>query len=139
MINRVVLVGRLVRDPELRRTQSGAAVTSFTIAVDNRFARDQEKSASFLPVVCWNQTAEFVAQYLRKGNLVGVDGRLQQRSYENNTGQKVNVIEIIADSVQGLEPKGVSESNNSSLDAYEPDPAPEDNSGVDVSDDDLPF
>lgn len=139
MINRVVLVGRLVRDPELRRTQTGAAVTSFTIAVDNRFARDQEKGASFLPVVCWSQTAEFVAQYLKKGNLVGVDGRLQQRSYENNSGQKVNVIEIIADSVQGLEPKGAGESNNSSLDAYEPDPAPEDNSGVDVSDDDLPF
>ena len=65
-----------------------------------------EKSASFIAVVCWNQTAEFVAQYLKKGNLVGVDGRLQQRNYENNSGQKVNVVEVVADSVQGLEPKG---------------------------------
>ena len=79
MINRVVLVGRLTRDPELRRTQNGAAVTSFTVAVDNRFSRDQENSASFINIVCWNQTAEFVAQYIKKGNLVGVDGRLQDR------------------------------------------------------------
>lgn len=138
MINRVVLVGRLVRDPELRRTQSGAAVTSFTLAVDNR-AREGEKSASFIAVVCWNQTAEFVAQYLKKGNLVGVDGRLQQRNYENNSGQKVNVVEVVADSVQGLEPKGAGDaSNKQSLDAYAPD-APVSEEGADISDDDLPF
>lgn len=139
MINRVVLVGRLVRDPELRRTQSGAAVTSFTVAVDNRINRDGEKNASFIAVVCWNQTAEFVAQYLKKGNLVGVDGRLQQRNYENSSGQKVNVIEVVADSVQGLEPKGTGDaSNKQSLDAYAPDSEPVDE-GADISDDDLPF
>lgn len=139
MINRVVLVGRLTRDPELRRTQNGAAVTSFTVAVDNRFSRDQENSASFINIVCWNQTAEFVAQYIKKGNLVGVDGRLQQRSYENKDGIRVNVVEVIADSVQGLEPKGATDSANAaSLDAYQPD-APSTDTGVDVSDDDLPF
>lgn len=139
MINRVVLVGRLTRDPELRRTQSGAAVTSFTVAVDNRFTRDQENSASFFQVICWNQTAEFVAQYVKKGNLVGVDGRLQQRSYENKDGNKVNVVEVVADSVQALEPKNSADNaNRSSLDAYEPD-APASDAGVDVSDDDLPF
>ncbi|MDY0214624.1 MAG: single-stranded DNA-binding protein [Bacilli bacterium] len=132
MVNRVVLVGRLVRDPELRRTQTNQAVTSFTIAVDNR---GREKSASFLPVVCWGQTAEFVAQYLKKGNLVGVDGRLQQRSYENQAKQKVNIVEIVADSVQALESKG---SEGSAQGGYEPDTTP-DPVGVDVSDDDLPF
>ena len=132
MVNRVVLVGRLVRDPELRRTQSNQAVASFTIAVDNRL---RDKSASFLPVVCWGQTAEFVAQYLKKGNLVGVDGRLQQRQYENQSGQKVNVVEIIADSVQALESKG---SETGGQTGFQPDPTPEP-AGVDVSDDDLPF
>ncbi len=132
MVNRVVLVGRLVRDPELRRTQTNQAVTSFTIAVDNRL---RDKSASFLPVVCWGQTAEFVAQYLKKGNLVGVDGRLQQRQYENQAGQKVNVIEVIADSVQGLEPKS---NDTGAQSGFQPDPAPE-AAGVDISDDDLPF
>lgn len=89
MINRVVLVGRLTHDPELRKTSSGASVTNFSIAVNNRFARDQENSTSFFRVSCWNQTADFVAQYARKGNLVGVDGRIEQRSYVNNAGQKL--------------------------------------------------
>ena len=82
MMNRVVLVGRLTRDPELRRTTNGTAVTSFSIAIDNRVARDAQKSTSFFNIVAWNQTAENVAKYVRKGSLVGIDGRLQQRSYE---------------------------------------------------------
>lgn len=73
MINRVVLVGRLTRDPELRRTANGTAVTSFSLAIDNRGARDGEKSTSFFNIVCWNQTAENVAKYVRKGSLVGVE------------------------------------------------------------------
>ena len=137
MINRVVLVGRLVRDPELRRTQTNQAVTTFTVAVDNRFSKDREKSASFIPVTCWNQTAEFVAQYLKKGSLVGSDGRLQQRSYENNAGAKVNVIEIIADSVQSLESK--QEGSSANQGGYQADVPPSEEVGVDVSDDDLPF
>lgn len=134
MVNRVVLVGRLVRDPETRRSQDGKAVTNFTVAVDNR---NKEKSTSFLSVVCFGSTAEFVAQYLKKGVLVGVDGRLQQRNYENQAGQKVNVVEILADSVQGLESakdKGASaQAAGYQSDAQSPEP------GVDISDDDLPF
>lgn len=134
MVNRVVLVGRLVRDPELRRTQTGQSVTSFTVAVDNR---GKEKSASFLAVVCWGATADFVAQYLKKGNLVGVDGRLQQRNYENQAGQKVNVVEIVAESVQALESK--QNDNTAQQTGYQPDTRPAETSGVDISDDDLPF
>ncbi|MFA5485715.1 MAG: single-stranded DNA-binding protein [Bacilli bacterium] len=134
MVNRVVLVGRLVRDPELRRTQTNLAVTTFTVAVDNR---GKDAGASFLPVVCWNQTAEFVANYLKKGNLVGVDGRLQQRSYENQAKQKVYVIEIVADTVQALESLQAREGGVEQ--GYTPDQAPAPQSGVDVSDDDLPF
>jgi single-strand DNA-binding protein len=137
MINRVVLVGRLVRDPELRKTAANQSVTNFSIAVDNRFARDKERSASFFNVVCWNQTADFVAQYVRKGQLVGVDGRLEQRSYENNAGQRVNIIEVIADSVQSLGP--TPESSEETGYQADNEPASDLGEGVDISDDDLPF
>ena len=137
MINRVVLVGRLTHDPELRKTSSGASVTNFSIAVNNRFARDQENSTSFFRVSCWNQTADFVAQYARKGNLVGVDGRIEQRSYVNNAGQKVSTVDIIADSVQLLESK--SESSEGTGYQSDTEPATDLGEGIDISDDDLPF
>lgn len=104
MLNRVVLVGRMVRDPELRRTANGAAVTSFTIAMNRNFSNQQgEKQADFIPCVVWNKVAENTARYCRKGSLVGVEGRLQSRSYENQEGRKVNVIEVICDSVQFID------------------------------------
>jgi len=137
MINRVVLVGRLTHNPELRKTSSGASVTNFSIAVNNRFARDQENSTSFFRVSCWNQTADFVAQYARKGNLVGVDGRIEQRSYVNNAGQKVSTVDIIADSVQLLESK--SESSEGTGYQSDAEPATDLGEGIDISDDDLPF
>ena len=105
MINRVVLVGRLTRDPELRRTSSGIAVASFTIAVDNRVKSGAERSASFIPCTVWNQAADNMARFTRKGSLVGVEGRLNQRTYDAKDGRKVNVLEVICDSVQFLEPK----------------------------------
>lgn len=137
-LNRVVLVGRMVRDPELKRTNSGASVTSFTIAVDNLTRAGNERSASFIPCTSWNKTAENVAKYCSKGSLVGVDGRLNQRSYEDKNGQKRSVVEVIAESVQFLERKGANEENENNQ--------PEDNAkstvaheGIDSSDDDLPF
>lgn len=117
MLNRVTLVGRLTRDPELRRTQSGVAVTNFTLAVDNRFSRNQERTASFFNVVCWNQTAENVAKFMKKGSLVGVDGRLEQRTFDRRDGSKGQVIEVIADQVVFLESKNVGEESA----GYEPD------------------
>ncbi|RYL94163.1 single-stranded DNA-binding protein [Sporolactobacillus sp. Y61] len=107
MINRVVLVGRLTKTPELRYTPNGVAVTSFTLAVDRPFSNQQgEREADFIPVVVWRRQAENVANFLNKGSLAGVDGRIQTRNYENNEGRRVYVTEVVADSVQFLEPKG---------------------------------
>ena len=108
MINRVVLVGRFTKDPgEVRRSSNGNAVVSFTIAVDNRFSKQEERSADFINCVVWNKTAEFVAQYCRKGALAGVEGRLQSRSYDDKDGKKVFVTEVVCDSVQLLESKKI--------------------------------
>lgn len=100
-LNRVCIMGRLTRDPELRRTQSGTAVTSFTIAVDDDFKDKQtgEKKAHFIDVVAWRQTAEFVCQYFSKGRMAVVDGRLQTRSWEDNDGNKRKSVDVVADSV----------------------------------------
>lgn len=140
MINRIILVGRLTRDPEMRKTASGLVVTTFTIAVDNRSRSGGEKSASFIPVVCWNQLAENVAKYTRKGSLVGVDGRLTQRTYERREGGRAQVFEVIADTVQFLEPKG---SDNTSVDTNNDYSQPEDDSrnldSIDIVGNDLPF
>ncbi len=155
MINRVVLVGRLTKDPsELRRSTSGNAVTSFTLAVDRRFVKQDDQSqqqADFISCVVWNKTAEFVSQYAKKGSLVGVEGRLQSRSYDSKEGYKVYVTEVVCDNVQLLEPKSVnSQRTNESLSqgtphngGYETQPEPQyddhDDVGIDVPDDDLPF
>lgn len=100
-MNRVVMIGRLARDPELRFTASGKAVATFSIAVNKAFSKD--KQADFFNVVVWNKTAENCANYLAKGRLVGLDGRLQSRSYETKTGEKRYVTEIVADQVEFLE------------------------------------
>lgn len=104
MLNRVILIGRLTRDPELRYTPTGVAVTQFTLAVDRPFSNNQnEREADFIPVVTWRQLAETCANYLRKGRLAAVEGRIQVRNYENNEGKKVYVTEVIADNVRFLE------------------------------------
>lgn len=99
MLNRALLVGRLTRDPELRRTGGGKAVTSFSLAVERNFKSDDQE-ADFINCVCWGKIAENTERYCSKGSLVSVDGRIQTRNYENNQGQKVYVTEVIADSVQ---------------------------------------
>ena len=110
MINRVVLVGRMTRDPELRRTPQGDAVTSFTLAVNRNFtSRDGQQRADFINCVVWRKSAENVERYCSKGSLVGVEGRIQTRSYDNTQGQKVYVVEVICDSVQFLETRAARE------------------------------
>lgn len=99
MLNRALLVGRLTRDSELRRTGSGKAVTSFNLAVERNFKSDDQE-ADFINCVCWGKIAENTERYCSKGSMVSVDGRIQTRNYENNQGQKVYVTEVIADSVQ---------------------------------------
>lgn len=144
MINRVVLVGRLTKDPELSRTSSGTPKAFFTLAVDNRVKSGAERTASFIPCIVWNQAAENVAKFIRKGSLVGVEGRLNQRTYDSKDGRRVTVIEVICDSVQFLEPKGTTTEApvRDEVPPYEDfnDDAGDNNlSAIDVADDDLPF
>lgn len=104
MINRVVLVGRLTRDPELRHTTGGKSVVDFSIAVDKRMKpQDGSATADFFRVQAWDKTAEFVANYLTKGRLVAVDGRLTSRKYTASDGTNREVVEVVADTVQGLD------------------------------------
>ena len=105
MINRVTLVGRLTRDAELRKTSNGTSVASFTVAVDNYAKAGEDRTASFIPVTIWDKGADLVAKFTHKGALIAVDGRLNQRSYTGKDGKNVSVLEVIADSVQFLEPK----------------------------------
>lgn len=113
MLNRVVLVGRLTKDPEFRTTQSGIDVATFTLAVNHNFkSKNGEQQADFINCVVFRKQAENVNNYLNKGSLAGIDGRLQSRSYENKEGQRVFVTEVVCDSVQFLEPKNTQSSNN---------------------------
>ncbi|MCD7894463.1 MAG: single-stranded DNA-binding protein [Erysipelotrichaceae bacterium] len=109
MINNVVLVGRITRDPELRSTASGSSVTSFTVACDRGYNSADGQTADFISCVAWNKTAENIAKYCGKGSLVGVEGRIQTRNYENNQGQRVYVTEVYCNRVQFLESKAMRE------------------------------
>ena len=100
MLNKVIIMGRLVKDPELRRTQSGTAVTSFRIAVDRDFkSQDGSKQADFFDVVAWRNTAEFVSKYFTKGRMAVVEGRLQIRDWTDKDGGKRRSAEVVADNV----------------------------------------
>ena len=106
MLNRVVLVGRLTREPELRYSGSGVAISNFTLAVERKFKNAQgEKETDFIPVVTFKKLAENCAEYLTKGKLASVDGRLQVRTYNDKDGQKRWVTEVVADDVNFLSPK----------------------------------
>jgi len=106
MLNRIILIGRLTRDPELRYVPSGQPVASFTLAVDRPFTNQAgERETDFIDVVAWRKLADQVAQHLTKGRLVAVEGRLQIRSYETQEGQKRKVAEVVADSVRFLDRK----------------------------------
>lgn len=167
MLNRIILIGRLTRDPELRYTPAGVAVTQFTLAVDRTFTgQNGEREADFIPVVTWRQLAETCANYLRKGRLTAVEGRIQVRNYENNEGKRVYVTEVIADNVRFLESTQNREGGNASSGGSVPeepsfggggnsgrgnsstaprntnnnqDPFSGDGKPIDISDDDLPF
>ncbi|MFC6324018.1 single-stranded DNA-binding protein [Companilactobacillus baiquanensis] len=113
MINRVVLVGRLTKDAELRYTQSGTAVASFTLAVNRQFTNAEgEREADFINCVIWRKAAENFANFTHKGSLVGIDGRIQTRNYENQQGQKVYVTEIVVENFSLLESRSESEASN---------------------------
>src|SRR5690625_1386019 len=111
MLNRVVLVGRLTKDPDLRYTASGVAVSNFTVAVNRPFTNQQgDREADFINCVVWRRPAENLANYMRKGSMVGIDGRIQTRNFEGQDGRTIFVTEVVADSVQFLESKGSNQS-----------------------------
>ncbi len=97
MLNRVILIGRLTKDPELRYTQNGTAVATFTLAVDRKFKREE---ADFIPIVVWAKQAENCATYLNKGSQVAIEGRIQVRTYDNQEGQRRWVTEVVAEDVR---------------------------------------
>ncbi|EEO6164851.1 single-stranded DNA-binding protein [Listeria monocytogenes] len=159
MMNRVVLVGRLTKDPELRYTPAGVAVATFTLAVNRTFTNQNgEREADFIQCVVWRKPAENVANFLKKGSMAGVDGRIQTRNYEDNDGKRVFVTEVVAESVQFLEPRNHAEgatsnnyqseanySNNNKNGSYrasssqKKDSFADEGKPIDISDDDLPF
>ncbi|MCI6496644.1 MAG: single-stranded DNA-binding protein [Anaeromassilibacillus sp.] len=100
MLNRVILMGRLVADPELKTTQSGISVTSFRIAVERSYTKaGEERQTDFINIVCWRNTAEFVCKYFPKGSLIALEGQLQTRSYQDKDGTTRYVVEVLADKV----------------------------------------
>lgn len=111
-INRVVLIGRLTRDPELRKTQNGISVCSFTLAVNRRQNQDGTQDADFINCVAWNKLADNIQLYQKKGNQLGIEGQINTRSYDNQQGQKVYVTEVIAENVQFLTPRNDSNGQN---------------------------
>lgn len=144
-MNRVLLIGRFTKDPELKTTTSGMHVVSFSLAVDNRTKNKDEKSASYINCVAWNATAENIAKYVRKGSQVAVDGHLLQRTYTNKENKNVSVLEVICDQVQFLS-RARDDSSSNGNNGYTPDssstPSGNDdsfsNSDFDT-DDQLPF
>ncbi|HAR6276288.1 single-stranded DNA-binding protein [Staphylococcus pseudintermedius] len=143
MLNRVVLVGRLTKDPEFRTTQSGVEVATFTLAVNRNYKnKNGEQQADFINCIVFRKQAENVNNYLNKGNLAGVDGRLQSRSYENQEGRRIFVTEVICDNVQFLESKNNNQSNNQQQRGQAPaqdNPFTNANNPIDIEDEDLPF
>lgn len=112
-MNKIMLIGRFTKDPELRYTKNGTAVASFTLAVSRRFTNQNgEREADFFNCVAWNKTAEFIAQYFKKGQAIGLEGRLQVRSYEGNDGQRRWATEVVAEQVEFVGSKNGGKNNS---------------------------
>ena len=140
MINRAVLTGRLTKDPELRYTQSGTAVCSFTIAVDRQFRnKDGDRDADFIRCQIWRKSAENFSNFTHKGSLVGLDGRIQTRNYENQQGQRVYVTEVVVDNFALLDSKNDSQQQGGQQNGGYQQSAPQGDEAPTIADGDLPF
>ena len=138
MINNVTLVGRLTRDPELKYTPSNIAITTFNLAVNRNFKGvNGEREADFINCMIWRKQAELLAEWCKKGNLVGITGGIQTRSYDNQQGQRVYVTEVVAETFQLLEKRDNS-ANQSNIEEQMPASFGTTNP-LDISDDDMPF
>lgn len=137
MINSVILTGRFTADPELKTTASGISVTSFRVAVNRPKRKDEEQQTDFITVVAWRQTAELITKHFRKGNLIGIEGSIQTRKYEDKDGNRRTVFEVVADRIHFLEAK---RDNAPQGDNATPPPSTDtgDFTGIDP-DEDLPF
>ncbi|HPB81076.1 MAG TPA: single-stranded DNA-binding protein [Spirochaetota bacterium] len=141
-INRVILIGRMVKDPELRYTQSGSSVANFSIA-NNRIytvSGDRKEYTSFFNCIAWGKLGEAIAQYCKKGQRIGIEGRLQQRTWDDQSGNKRSTVEVVVENFQFLTPKPGQEMSSAELSA--PSPEHEDISYSNdnpFSDDDIPF
>jgi len=139
MINRVIEIGRITKDPVLRKTPNGTSVVSFTLAVNRNIKKEGQPEADFISCVAWNKAADFMAQYVKKGTLLGVEGRIQTRNYDDRDGKRVYITEVVADSVQFLESKKSDESaQNEATGAYTQNNEYADYA-AEIQDDDLPF
>ena len=139
--NKVILMGRLTADPELKQTQSGTVVTSFNLAVDRKYNKDEEKKCDFITIVAWKQTAEFICKYFKKGSAILLCGELQTRSWKDNNGNKRNATEVVANEVSFCEAKNNAQ-GGAAAPTYMPDAyiAPPKGTFEEVGrDDNLPF
>lgn len=112
MINKSIITGRLTKDVDLRKTGSGTSVASFTLAVNRKFVKEGEQEADFINCVAWRQSADFLKQYAGKGDMIGVEGRIQTRSYDDQNGRKVYVTEVVCDNVCILASKNKEQATN---------------------------
>lgn len=140
MLNNVSLVGRLTKDVELRYTPSNVAVATFTLAVNRTFKNENgDREADFINCVMWRQQAENLANWAKKGALIGVTGRIQTRSYDNQQGQRVYVTEVVAEQFQLLESKGQGNQEQQKQAQQQTPDFSRQGAPMDISDDDLPF
>lgn len=137
-INLCVLIGRTTRDPELRRTGNGTAVTSFTLAVNRDFKKNDGQEADFIQCVAWKKTAELLEQYVHKGDRIAVNGSIRTRNYEDSHGRTVYVTEVLVNHVEFLGTKNREQSNYNNNGYTEPDNF-NDNEHFELEKDDLPF
>ena len=137
MFNLVVLTGRLTADPELKTTANGTSVTTFSIAVNRNYSSGDERQTDFINIVAWRKTAEFVTKYFQKGSLIGIEGSIQTRRYQDKNGNNRTAFEVIANNVQFVESKR--DSSPSAETASFSNADVNDFAEVDATDDDLPF
>ena len=143
-MNKVILIGRLTREPELRYTPQGTAVCQITVAVNRRGAQPGQQDADFINVLVWSSQAENVAKYMAKGRQIAIEGRIQTRNYDDKDGKKVYITEVIASNVQFLDSKSDSVSNSEKttterVESKQKDPFEAFGNSMEVSDNDLPF
>lgn len=112
MINRVILVGRLTKNPEIRKTPNGASICKFTLAVSRKVKAQGQPDADFISCVAWNKTADLMYQYLKKGSLIGIDGRLQTGKFTNNNGETIYTCDVMVESLQFLDKKEEAQNND---------------------------